>query len=391
MESSKALPRPPRGALRVPAGEQLEPGRSGMDVGQAGQASVLTPKQRVRAPLGQRFGCLSLWERGRDAAALLPEAPAGPWQASGARCRGSTRRPLLPPCSMFAGRPPLTFPSHPQGRCGVTNPVWVCRLASGRLLSAPQRLPEPPGPPCLTAALHRSRAGMGLSAALCKASPASRRAVQPARSTETRQAQQLSLLQPQLQSQASPFPPHSRSGAQRAGSFIILKPCTGEAILSLALPPYTPVPGGGTEQPPAPRCRPRCARNGRRMSCVKAGRAREGLPCSELFWGQALLPLSRGPAAFPSRQLLHLHSGDLCYFWSGWRNKKRGCCPPILCFPGAGCCGLWHQLCPFPFAPVIPAVPQGTGAGSTVLAEGLPGACFGHRQKKRRPAPAVWD
>lgn len=87
------------------------------------------------------------------------EAPAGSWPASGTRCHGSTRRPLLLPCGTIAGRPLLTFPSRPQGRCSVKNPVWVCRLASGRLLSASQRLPEPPGPPCLPAALRRGHAG----------------------------------------------------------------------------------------------------------------------------------------------------------------------------------------------------------------------------------------
>lgn len=46
--------------------------------------------------------------------------------------------------------------------------------------------------------------------------------------------------------------------------------------------------GGGTEQLPAPCCRPRCAGDSRQMSCVKAGKAREVQPCSELFWSEVL-------------------------------------------------------------------------------------------------------
>lgn len=150
MESSKALPKAPRGALRVPPpGSSWIPGAASVDVG---QASVLDPKQPLGPPRGQRCGCPSLQDQSRDAAALLP--------------RGAAAAPLSLSCRAFVDRPPLTFPSHLQGRHGVkkkNNPVWVCRLASGRLVSTPQRLPEPPSPPCLPAALCRHRARTGLS------------------------------------------------------------------------------------------------------------------------------------------------------------------------------------------------------------------------------------
>lgn len=48
--------------------------------------------------------------------------------------------------------------------------------------------------------------------------------------------------------------------------------------------------------------------------------------------GAGVTPLSRGPTAFPSRRLLHLHSVDLRYFWTGWRNKRKGVLPPSSAF-----------------------------------------------------------
>lgn len=209
MESNKALPK--ARSSPSPHGEQPAP----MDTG---QASVLNPKQGIRAPRGLRFGCPGVWKQGRDAAALLPEALRHR-QTPGRR--GATAAPAGLCYRRFAGHSSANTsqpPSREVQHLKIKKPIWVCHWASSQHLGS-QRLPEPPGPPWLPAALCRSRASLP-------------EAPGPARRSGV----------PRLHSQASLFPP--RSGAQRESS-CILKPRMGKARAS-------PSWGGGTEQLPAP-------------------------------------------------------------------------------------------------------------------------------------------
>lgn len=169
----------------------------------------------------------------------------------------------------------------------------------------------------------------------------------------------------------------------------MVKPRTGKASPFPRLSLLIPLPwGGGTEQPLAPRCQPHCARNGQRMSCGKAGR----VCLAQSHWGgggaDITLPLPSSGSVSPTGSCFTLVT---CLISGLAGEIKERDAVPVLRFPGVGCCGSRHQLCPFSFAPVIPAVPRGTGPGSRAPAERLPGACFRHRRKKRRPAPAVWD
>lgn len=69
-----------------------------------------------------------------------------------------------------------------------------------------------------------------------------------------------------------------------------------------------------------------------------------------------------GPAASPA----------LWGLLSGLAGGTEGGEVASLChFPRAGHRGSWHQLCPFPSVPVMPAVPWGAGPGSPALAQGL--------------------
>lgn len=223
--------------LRGAAGAQVQQcGRGAGDAGERAQPQAACRGHagaEVRVPRsgGPRQGCCCCAPSGA-------EAPAGSWPASGTRCHGSTRRPLLLPRGTIAGCPPLTFPSRPQGRCGVKNPVWVCRLASGRLLSAPQRLPEPPGPPCLPAALRRGHAGSTVQS--LPGQPSCRAACLKHRDTPGAAALPSPTLAPK------PSQPISLSLLFRSSACRFLhrfKATHGETrVLSLSR-------GGGTEQP----------------------------------------------------------------------------------------------------------------------------------------------
>lgn len=200
MESSKALPKAPRGALRVPPpGSSWIPGAASVDVG---QASVLDPKQPLGPPRGQRCGCPSLQDRSRDAAALLP--------------RGAAAAPLGLSCQVFVDRPPLTFPSHLQGRHGVKkkkkSPLGLSFGLRPTCLNSPtparaSQPALPPGSPVPSPCQNRPLRVKPSRPAVVPRSP-------PEAPRPTGHGSP-PFSDPHLQSQASPFPPQSPSGAQR--------------------------------------------------------------------------------------------------------------------------------------------------------------------------------
>jgi len=228
-------------------------------------------------------------------------------------------------------RSPLTLPSRPRGRCGIKNPIWVGRLASSRLASAPQSLP-------LRGAVQSP--------------PASHRPGAP---------------RPARLYRSSPFA-DPRSGAQREGSFVILRPCTGKPS-PFAGPPCT---GEGARSSRQPLALSPAAPEMVTDEPPGSGEGEEALPCSELVGGQAWLPLARFPAGSCFTDALGTRAV------SGLAGEMEA--------GGAGpVCGVLRVAAPALPLPARPAARLRLRGERDQRRAG-----FGHRVKKHRPVP-VWE
>lgn len=107
MESSKALPKPPRGALPLPLGSGWSPGAAARTRGRqerAAQASVLSPSS---VP-GPRWGS--------DSGAPVCGSKAGTLLPCSQRCRGAGR-PLVGERGEVPWQHPPAPPAAPQHVC----------------------------------------------------------------------------------------------------------------------------------------------------------------------------------------------------------------------------------------------------------------------------------